>query len=43
MQTAYEIAEARYREADMKVKRYMAKPPRAYDQRRGHSAGIMRS
>lgn len=27
MQTAYEIAEARGREADIKVKRYLGKPP----------------
>ena len=32
MQTAYEIAEARGREADIKVKRYLGKPPRAHDQ-----------
>ena len=29
MQTAYDIAEARDREADIKVKRYVAKPPAA--------------
>ena len=29
MQTAYEIAEARNREADIKVKRYVAKPAAA--------------
>ena len=29
MQTAYEIAKARDREADIKVKRYVAKPPTA--------------
>jgi addiction module HigA family antidote len=28
MQTAYAIAEARGREADIKVKRYLGKPPR---------------
>ncbi|MBU1207251.1 MAG: HigA family addiction module antidote protein [Proteobacteria bacterium] len=33
MQTAYEIAEARDREADIKVKRYVAKSPRAHDPR----------
>ena len=32
MQTAYEIAEARNREAEIKVKRYVAKPPTARDQ-----------
>ena len=32
MQTAYEIAETRDREADIKVKRYVAKPPTAHDQ-----------
>ena len=32
MQTAYEIAEARDREADIKVKRYVAKSPRTHDQ-----------
>ncbi len=32
MQTAYEIAAARNREADIKVKRYLAKSPRAHDQ-----------
>ena len=32
MQTAYEIAEARDREADIKVNRYVAKPPSAHDQ-----------
>jgi addiction module HigA family antidote len=32
MQTAYEIAEARDREADIRVKRYVAKSPRAHDQ-----------
>jgi len=32
MQTAYEIAEARDREADIKVKRYVAKSPRAHAQ-----------
>lgn len=31
MQTAYEIAETREREADIKVKRYVAKPPTARD------------
>ncbi len=31
MQTAYEIAETRDREADIKVKRYKAKPPVAHD------------
>ena len=31
MQTAYEIAEARDREADIRVKRYVAKSPRAHD------------
>ena len=31
MQTAYEIAEARDREADIKVKRYVAKPPTTHD------------
>jgi addiction module HigA family antidote len=31
MQTAYEIAETREREADIKVKRYVAKPPAARD------------
>ena len=31
MQTAYEIAETRDREADIKVKRYVAKPPSALD------------
>ena len=30
MQTAYEIAEARDREAAIKVKRYVAKPPAAH-------------
>jgi addiction module HigA family antidote len=30
MQTAFEIAEARDREADIKVKRYVAKPPAAH-------------
>ena len=34
MQTAYEIAEARDREADIRVKRYVAKLPRAHDQAR---------
>jgi hypothetical protein len=29
MQTAYEIAEAREREEQIKVKRYVAKPPPA--------------
>jgi antitoxin HigA-1 len=29
MQTAYEIAEARDKEASIKVKRYVAQPPRA--------------
>ncbi len=32
MQTAYEIAEARDRKADIKVKRYVAKLPRTHDQ-----------
>jgi len=32
MQTAYEIAEARTREADIKVKRYVAKLPAAHEQ-----------
>src|SRR3989442_13672033 len=32
MQTAYEIAEARDREADIKVKRYVAKLPAAHEQ-----------
>ena len=32
MQTAYEIAEARDREADIKVKRYVVKSPRTHDQ-----------
>jgi len=32
MQTAYEIAEARSREAEIKVKRYVAKPPTARNQ-----------
>ena len=32
MQAAYEIAEARAREADIKVKRYVAKSPRAHEQ-----------
>jgi hypothetical protein len=32
MQTAYEIAEARDREADIRVKRYVAKSTRAHDQ-----------
>ncbi len=32
MQTAYEIAKARNREADIKVKPYLAKSPRAHDQ-----------
>jgi addiction module HigA family antidote len=31
MQTAYEIAEARDREADIKVKRYVASPRNAHD------------
>jgi addiction module HigA family antidote len=31
MQTAYEIARAREREANIKVKRYVAKPPTAHD------------
>ncbi len=31
MQTAYEIAETRDREADIKVKRYVAKPRSAHD------------
>ncbi len=31
MQTAYEIAEARDREADIKVKRYVAKLPTAHE------------
>ena len=31
MQTAYEIAEARDREAEIKVKRYVAKAPAAHD------------
>jgi hypothetical protein len=31
MQTACEIAEAREREANIKVKRYVAKPPTAHD------------
>ena len=31
MQTAYEIAQARDREADIKVKRYVAKPSTARD------------
>ena len=31
MQTAYEIAETRDREADIKVKRYVAKPRTAHD------------
>src|SRR3972149_2343812 len=31
MQTAYEIAETREREADIKVKRYVGKPPAARD------------
>lgn len=31
MQTAYEIAETRDREAEIKVKRYVAKPLAAYD------------
>ena len=31
MQTAYEIAEARDREAEIKVKRYIAKSPRTHD------------
>lgn len=32
MQTAYEIAQTRDREADINVKRYVAKPPTALDQ-----------
>ncbi len=32
MQTAYEIAEARDREADIQVKRFIAKSPRTRDQ-----------
>jgi len=32
MQTAYEISEARDREADIKVKRYVVKSARAHDQ-----------
>jgi len=32
MQTAYEIAETRDREADIKVKRYVGKSSRAHDQ-----------
>ena len=32
MQTAYEIAEARDREAGIRVKRYVAKSPRAHGQ-----------
>ena len=32
IQTAYEIAQARDREADIKVKRYVAKSSRAHDQ-----------
>ena len=32
MQTAYEIAQARDREADIKVKRYVAKPRTAHGQ-----------
>jgi len=32
MQTAYEIAKARDREADIKVKRYVEKSTRAHDQ-----------
>jgi addiction module HigA family antidote len=32
MQTAYEIAEARDREAGIRVKRYVAKSTRAHDQ-----------
>ena len=32
MQTAYEIAQARDREADIKVKRYVVKRPTAHDQ-----------
>ncbi len=31
MQTAFEIAEVREREANIKVKRYVAKPPAAHD------------
>ena len=31
MQTAYEISETRDREAEIKVKRYVAKPPSARD------------
>jgi plasmid maintenance system antidote protein VapI len=30
MQTAFEIAETREREANIKVKRYVAKPPAAH-------------
>jgi len=32
MQTAYEIAETRDREADIKVKRYVVKRPNSHDQ-----------
>jgi addiction module HigA family antidote len=32
MQTAFEIAEAREREANIKVKRYVAKPPTSHEQ-----------
>jgi antitoxin HigA-1 len=32
MQTAYEIAETRNREADIRVQRYAAKSPRMHDQ-----------
>ncbi len=31
MQTAYEIAEARDKEANIKVKRYVAQPPKAHN------------
>jgi addiction module HigA family antidote len=34
MQTAYEIAEVRDREADIKVKRYVARPIRVHDEAR---------
>ena len=33
MQTAYEIAEARDREGDIKVKRYVRRPSTAHDER----------
>ena len=40
MQTAYEIAETRDREADIKVKRYVAKVSTARDRRQGYRKSL---